>query len=630
MPDRTRPMDFEVYEVTERHRSRIAGGDSEQRFLPLYSASVVETDTDQSAYFTLRREPRLPSSTQKRRGPRSSYIGTEVFLSLVDPKDAPFAGDLRQLTIQTLCTNRDLVLLMPVGVGRHRFHARHRCPGQERPRASSGPSRPLAPLADGAVSWRAINHLSLNYYSLVNSTSEQGAAALRDSLELYVPAGQRGVEEASRRRAVGECPAGGSAAARAWTAGVWSRTRRSRSASTRWRSRVRARSCSARFCIASSHVTCRSTRSPKPSCARRAGAKSTDGCHSGARDRRCRSSSPNWRQRRISTTSIRRCAGWSACTPTSRAGARRLRPVDEPVRLGQDPDLSFAPAPIASFDAGTDGEPAAPAGAGCLVCSVRTVRCRFTSPSTRASGCAMPATRRSAGFSTSSITGCSRSSIERGRRHSRTSAAIARSEDRVRRHTSARSSGCLPSPFRQRDSIPDVAKLFHVGGADAARAQCRRTGGDSAAVLPGAGGRSSSSSHTGCILGSRRAHVSRRGRAQRSALGAVLGARVWDRQHKFRLHLGPLTLDQYESFLPGGNAVADTGGLGRVLYFCFELDWDLRLLLKRDEVPPLTLGRRRRLGLDDVAGHPPSRPRCRRSVPACGEIRFFRVGASGT
>src|SRR6185295_10489717 len=30
-----------------------------------------------------------------------------------------------------------------------------------------------------------------------------------------------------------------------------------------------------------------------------------------------------------------------------------LRPVDEPVRLGQDPDLSFAPTPLASFE--TDG-----------------------------------------------------------------------------------------------------------------------------------------------------------------------------------------------------------------------------------------------------------------------------------
>jgi type VI secretion system protein ImpH len=34
-----------------------------------------------------------------------------------------------------------------------------------------------------------------------------------------------------------------------------------------------------------------------------------------------------------------------------------LRPVDEAVRLGQDPDLSFAPAPLASLDFGKDGAP---------------------------------------------------------------------------------------------------------------------------------------------------------------------------------------------------------------------------------------------------------------------------------
>jgi type VI secretion system protein ImpG len=49
----------------------------------------------------------------------------------------------------------------------------------------SGPSRPYAPLADGAVAWRAISHLSANYLSLVNSTAQEGAAALRDVLELY-------------------------------------------------------------------------------------------------------------------------------------------------------------------------------------------------------------------------------------------------------------------------------------------------------------------------------------------------------------------------------------------------------------------------------------------------------------
>ena len=39
----------------------------------------IDPEDQQSAYFTTRREPRLLSSSQKRRGPRSSYVGTEVF-----------------------------------------------------------------------------------------------------------------------------------------------------------------------------------------------------------------------------------------------------------------------------------------------------------------------------------------------------------------------------------------------------------------------------------------------------------------------------------------------------------------------------------------------------------------------
>jgi type VI secretion system protein ImpH len=76
---------------------------------------------------------------------------------------------------------------------------------------------------------------------------------------------------------------------------------------------------------------------------------------------------------------------------------------------------------------------------------------------------------------------------------------------------------------------------------------------------------------------------------------AVLGSRVWDRQHKFRIHLGPLTLDQYESFLPGGTPLGKLVDWVRT-YLCFELDWDVRLLLHQHEVPSVKLGGGQRLG----------------------------------
>lgn len=181
--DRARPLDFEIYGVTSVVGHGI-GTDSEQRFLPFYSAYSSDQDHQASAYYTTRREPRLVSATAKRRGSRSSYIGTEVFLALVDPTEAPFSGDLRQLSVETLCTNRDLVLQMPKGIGTTDLSLDVAAPVQSI-RVISGPSRPYAPLADGPVSWRAISHLSLNYLSLVQTTPEEGAAALRDLLELY-------------------------------------------------------------------------------------------------------------------------------------------------------------------------------------------------------------------------------------------------------------------------------------------------------------------------------------------------------------------------------------------------------------------------------------------------------------
>jgi type VI secretion system protein ImpG len=181
--DRTRPLDFEIYQVTDVV-GHGAGDDTEQRFLPFYSASALDLEHQESAYFTTRREPRLVSQEQKRRGARSTYIGSEVFLSLVDSKQAPYAADLRQLSMHALCTNRDLVLQMPIGLGQTDFSLNIAAPVTS-VRVVSGPSRPYAAVADGAIAWRAISHLSLNYLSLVDATGPQGATALRDLLELY-------------------------------------------------------------------------------------------------------------------------------------------------------------------------------------------------------------------------------------------------------------------------------------------------------------------------------------------------------------------------------------------------------------------------------------------------------------
>lgn len=182
VPDRTRPMDFEVYSITEVVGY---GGEKsdEQEFLPLYGANDLPKYADHSAFFAQRREPRLLSSKQLRRGPRSSFIGSEVFLSLVDANEGELSTSMRQVAIKTYCTNRDLPLHMSLGKGKTDFSLEIGAP-VDSIRVQSGPSKPKPSHAEGETAWRLISHLSLNYLSLVDNETG-GATALRELLMLY-------------------------------------------------------------------------------------------------------------------------------------------------------------------------------------------------------------------------------------------------------------------------------------------------------------------------------------------------------------------------------------------------------------------------------------------------------------
>ena len=194
--DRTRPMDFEVHHI-DSVTGYGSGADGEQRFEPLYGAS--DLGGPGRSYYQVRREPRLLSQRQRERGPRSSYIGSETFITLVDAAEAPYRHGLRQLGVTVWCTNRDLPLSMPLGLGHTDFILDIGAPVLA-VRVVAGPSRPLPSFAEGAVAWRLINALSLNYLSLADAAADsgQGAVALRDLLALYChkedPVAQRQVE----------------------------------------------------------------------------------------------------------------------------------------------------------------------------------------------------------------------------------------------------------------------------------------------------------------------------------------------------------------------------------------------------------------------------------------------------
>src|SRR5207253_1813 len=77
--------------------------------------------------------------------------------------------------------------------------------------------------------------------------------------------------------------------------------------------------------------------------------------------------------------------------------------------------------------------------------------------------------------------------------------------------------------------------------------------------------------------------------------GAVLGRKVYDRQCRFRLELGPLSRVLYESFLPSGKLFRPLIDWVRN-YVGFEYAWDVRLSLAADEVPVVMLGGAGQLG----------------------------------
>jgi type VI secretion system protein ImpG len=182
IPDRTRPLDYEVFSV-----EGVSGYDAqegqEQPFKPFYLAK--DADPNIGAYFTVNRVPRVLTAKEKRFGATSSYTGTEVYLSLVDAMCAPYSPSIDQLGVQVMCTNRHLPSFMALGMGDSDFTLQINAPVKS-VRCVSGPTTPRTPLADGGRSWRMISHLSLNYLSLLDMPGGEGAVALHDLLRLYV------------------------------------------------------------------------------------------------------------------------------------------------------------------------------------------------------------------------------------------------------------------------------------------------------------------------------------------------------------------------------------------------------------------------------------------------------------
>lgn len=275
---------------------------------------------------------------------------------------------------------------------------------------------------------------------------------------------------------------------------------------------------------------------------------------------------------------------------------RARRPSDERVRFGQEAELAFAPSPLALFEPGGHGRPSrlqvrlfgllGPNGPlPTHITEYTRERVRHAGDATLARFLDLLQHRLIALFYRAWAQ--AQPSVNRDRPD----------DDRFTTYVGA-FVGLAHPALRRRDSLPDLAKFFHAGmlmrgvrNAEGLVAILRHYFRVPVRIQEFVG-------HWMELGPGERTRLSQ---APALGRGAVLGSRVWDRQHKCRVHLGPLSLAQYQAFLPGGPQLRQLVDWVR-LYLNYELEWDVRLTLDGRAVPRLELGRGARLGWTSWVG----------------------------
>ncbi|MDJ0943326.1 MAG: type VI secretion system baseplate subunit TssG [Kiloniellales bacterium] len=269
------------------------------------------------------------------------------------------------------------------------------------------------------------------------------------------------------------------------------------------------------------------------------------------------------------------------------------RPKDDPVRLGQEPSLNFAGAALARFD--TDGGNRRPRLLGYYFGLLGPNgplplhltehvydRARNARDTTLSSFLDLFHHRMLSLFYRAWANSSPTVSFDRPR------------ADRFGTYLGSLF-GLGTASLRDRDAMPDLAKLHFTG-----RLACQARHPDGLQAMIGEFFRVAVEIRE--FLGewivipeSSRCFLGRSPESGQLGRTAVAGAQAWSGQHKIGIVLGPLAYGDFQRFLPGGESLARLVALVRN-YIGDELAWDLKLVLKKDEVPEINLGQSGRLG----------------------------------
>ncbi|WP_207791979.1 type VI secretion system baseplate subunit TssG [Siccirubricoccus phaeus] len=298
---------------------------------------------------------------------------------------------------------------------------------------------------------------------------------------------------------------------------------------------------------------------------------------------------------------------------------RSNRPMQDAVRLGQDPSVTFAPSTLAAFELGDEDHAArlivhflglfGPNGPLPLhLTEYARDRQRNAKDETF---------RRFADiFHHRAL-----SLFYRAWAEAQPTVSFDRPEDDHYGRFVASLIGIGMPGLRQRDAMPDLAKQHYAGHLVA---RTRHAEGLAAILSDFFRMPARIDTFVGDWLVLPEDGLTRLGGgATVAALGqsAAIGRRVWTRQHKFRIVFGPLSLQDYTRMLPGGASFRRLVPIVRN-YVGDTLAFDVNLILRRAEVPRIQLGRQGQLGWTTWLTP-------RRGLTDAGDL-FLQAGADGS
>ncbi|MCC6510646.1 MAG: type VI secretion system baseplate subunit TssG [Pirellulaceae bacterium] len=269
------------------------------------------------------------------------------------------------------------------------------------------------------------------------------------------------------------------------------------------------------------------------------------------------------------------------------------RPGEEAIRLGQDPNLKFAPAPLASFQRRASDD----------TWQLKTYFLGVFGPN---------------GPMPTHITEFVQQRIQHQRDHtfarfadifhhrmatffyrawadSQPTVHLDRPEsDRFAKYIGALC-GLGMTTTRARDAMPDRAKLFFAAHlacntrhADGLRAILENYFGASTEIVPFV-------SHWIRLPDDCRWQLGRGASAGQLGVSTTVGARVRDCQQRFRIVIGPLDYQSFVKLLPPGESLKRLRSIVDQ-YVGFQFSWVVQLVLKKTEVKHMQLGRQGSLG----------------------------------